>query len=789
MSTPRQSLYRRLPEIYRIRDTEQRPAGQLEEYLDILDQVMRGMRDHVEALYHDFFIETCDDWVIPYIADLLGTSHLSGDPWTLRADVARTVFHRRRKGTLAAIESLSYSLSGWAAHAVESRERLLWAQHLSHQRPDEGGVPPLTLHTDISTPVRGGVVNLRAPAQLALLHGPFDPFAHVADLKPGQLGAPRYNLPNLGIYLWRLKDYQVPVVTPEFIEADQLDASRSVVRCIVHPLGDPLVLFNTHRFHADEDPPELSSLDAVPGPMAWPRISREAVVGDERHHLEHPSPYVEVRGYTGDPAAPGEGSVGLILHLPEVLAGLPLQLPAADRRWWHLRGANLCAWEEGLNPPLRDYEIVVDPRLGRVLFGVTDLSAEAEPIRDGLYLSYTYGFSGPTGAHPIVRRDSPGRWQDQAVTLRTVSGGGTALRTALDNLADALSLPGPLIVEIQDSQTYDLDPALVSGNGSEGGAPTLTPNFPLWIRAASGQRPVVRLQRPLRFRPADLLAAGAAERLDVLEVRLEGLYLTWDRSAAAFAGDAALIEQAALHRLVVDGCTLDPGGAWQLDGSPDGVRQEFRAAFDLTNDYGFIDDPAEELAFDQTPIIEIRRSLLGAMRVDSGYFLELEESLIDAGSGVGDGPGNLALGPTGPTPQDQLGPDIRFAGLTVFGRTRVDRAEGEGAIFLHRLEVQDHQYGCIRFSYFSGDGDRLPPHHGCVFGSAVRLGFSHEWFGQPGYGQLRLSSDRSLLEQGPEQDAMGAFGYLLNTHKWKNLGIRYREFVPVGTRPVLIPIT
>jgi hypothetical protein len=36
---------------------------------------------------------------------------------------------------------------------------------------------------------------------------------------------------------------------------------------------------------------------------------------------------------------------------------------------------------------------------------------------------------------------------------------------------------------------------------------------------------------------------------------------------------------------------------------------------------------------------------------------------------------------------------------------------------------------------------------------------------------------------------MGAFGYLLGAHKWKNVGIRLREYTPIGVRPVLIPVT
>ena len=168
MTTPRQSLYRRLPEIYRIRDAELFPVGQLQAYLDVLDEIPAGMRDNIEALYHDLFIETCADWVVPYIADLLGTSHLSGDPWTLRADVARTVFHRRRKGTLGAVESLVFTLSGWAAQAVELRNNLAWTQHLNHQRPDAGGAPPLLQRTSLASAVRGGTLPIRAPAAVEL---------------------------------------------------------------------------------------------------------------------------------------------------------------------------------------------------------------------------------------------------------------------------------------------------------------------------------------------------------------------------------------------------------------------------------------------------------------------------------------------------------------------------------------------------------------------------------------------------------------------------------------------
>jgi hypothetical protein len=46
-----------------------------------------------------------------------------------------------------------------------------------------------------------------------------------------------------------------------------------------------------------------------------------------------------------------------------------------------------------------------------------------------------------------------------------------------------------------------------------------------------------------------------------------------------------------------------------------------------------------------------------------------------------------------------------------------------------------------------------------------------------------------VLERGPEDDEMGAFGSLLTAHTWHNIEIRYREHLPLGIRPLLVPVT
>ncbi len=775
MTTPRRSLYQRLPEIYHLRDAEQLPPGQLQAYLDVIDAVQAAIRDNIETLYHDFFIETCDDWVIPYIADLLGTSHLAGDPWTLRADVARTIQHRRRKGTLGAIESLTYALSGWAVHTVELRERLLWNQHLNHQRPDMGGQPPAPLTVDnnghISAAVRGGTVTLRDPALLSFLNGPFDPFGHVVDVKPQARGTIRYNIPNLGIFLWRLEDYTLAVTRPVLEDDLVLDLSAVAgpdealyaLRYELHPLAEPMVLFNTHRFQADAEPPDLTHADAVPGPMPRARLSQDSPTGN-------PQKYVDVDLYdTAPPDEPGEDSVGLIIHLPEAT------FSGFDMKY---RGANLCAWENGLRSPLLENEIVIDPDHGRIMIGVrgADQSEFAEPLNDGIFVSATYGFSGSTvgttGAHPVMRPDTPTVWDGNPTDISTVNFhiDPNGLQNEIAGLPATTG--NPVVIEIQDSMIHDLDVAALALSRS------------LWIRAASGKRPIIRLSRPLGFFPADVTGPGAQELMENLHVKLEGLYITWDKDSSAFSADTALIQQAALNKLTVEGCTLDAGSYAALDGT----RQPVRYGLRLDNNYGFAGGSAEQIAFNQVPEIEISRSICGPLAIDDGYSLALTDSIIDAASGVDDPAPALAVHAT-VDPENEWGPNLIINGMTCFGRMRVESATGQGGVWVHRVEVHDDQKGCIKYSYFSGDLDRLPQQHACVFGTDAELSFVSDIFGRAGYGQLRLRSDRKILEQGPNRDTMGAFGFLLNTHKWKNINIRYREFMPVGIRPILIPVT
>lgn len=779
MSELRVPLFDRLPEIYRTRDAEQTPSGQLRAFLGAIEGPFGALHANVAQLYDDLFIDTCDDWVIPYIADLLGTSHLKGDPRTLRADVADTIALRRRKGTLGAVERLALNLTGWACRGVELRENLGWSQHLNHQRPDAGGAPPYASPrlTRFDVP-RGGTVPIRDPAALALLGTPFDPFAYTADTRPA-LGYQRHvNLPNLAVFLWRLAAYRLLRVLPLARGRTDLGAVPAgqapfALRFDLHPLDRPVRLFNTGRpgfLRAGTSGGSVSPLteaDAVPGPMLDARLNSFTPAG-------HPEAYVQVDFYDAGAVPPTGfdlGDVGLQLYMPQALQPL---LPANPT--WRFRGDNLCAWETGLRRPLGSLEIVIDPDIGRVLVGL-DSAAQADELMlpDGagfasrMFVAFTYGAAGPVGAHPISRAATP---PAAGTDLRRVGdvAGGITLQAALDGL-DAAT--GPVVIEIHDSLVHAVDLAALAGTAVDG-RNTLRLAHDLTIRAIGGHRPILLLAQSLAFRP---VVAGDATPLTPA-VRLEGLYLTPDLAVPFPAGDA-LIARAAVARLELLGCTLDPGGHRLRDGS----RAPDQPGMRLRNDYGFV-DLNEEQDFVPTPDIVIQRSVTGSLAMDDGYRLDIQDSIVDAAGGA------LPAIAAATNAATDWGAALEFAGLTCFGSVRVSAVGGIGGIFAERFEVLDDQHGCIKWSAFGGDPlDRLPPNHFCVHAPDARIVFTSMRFEDPGYGQLALETDRRVLGLGPDDDAMGAFGFLLEAHKWTNLRVRLDEFMPVGVRVLTVPVT
>src|SRR2546427_11793685 len=126
-------LYELLPTVYRQRDADQQ--WQLRALLRVIAEQVNIVEDDIAQLYENWFIETCQDWVVPYIGDLVGYEvvHDAGEPVDVataegrqldkilipRRDVANTIRYRRRKGALALLDQLAHDVAGWPARAVE----------------------------------------------------------------------------------------------------------------------------------------------------------------------------------------------------------------------------------------------------------------------------------------------------------------------------------------------------------------------------------------------------------------------------------------------------------------------------------------------------------------------------------------------------------------------------------------------------------------------------------------------------------------------------------------------
>jgi hypothetical protein len=211
-----QRLYARVPGHYRGYDTER---GQpLLALLRIVGEQMATVRQDMDALWDDFFIETCDDWVIPYLGALVGAKLLPQpvDQRSNRLDVWNTVLWRRSKGTMPMLAALSQPISGWSADIAEFFQILGWSQNMNHVRLDRPLNP-----------------DLRDPYKLSLLGHAADPLAHALDFKPAgaldqtrtirtspRIGAAawatpgRYQVKNLGVFVRRLRTFPVEGATP-----------------------------------------------------------------------------------------------------------------------------------------------------------------------------------------------------------------------------------------------------------------------------------------------------------------------------------------------------------------------------------------------------------------------------------------------------------------------------------------------------------------------------------------------------------------------------------------------
>jgi hypothetical protein len=451
MSLDLETLYALLPAVYRIRDAgADGQPGPLLAVLGVLSDEIAVLEENLDQLYDDQFIETCAEWVIPYIADLLGTRGVHGAglaATSQRAYVANAIAYRRRKGTAAMLEQLAHDLTGWESRAVEFFTLLATTQYLNHLRLDSTVTP-----------------DLRNWEALERVGSPFDPLTRTADVRKIETGRGKYNIPNVGVFVWRLRPFSVTDV-PAF----QVDGHRF----LFNPLGAAAQLYTL----------------PVPRPPVMDQLATrlEVPAAISRRILDK---YLDA-GYYGPGASLFLSVNGTAVPDPRTTDTASDRIRVCDLSDLTNQGGNVTGWAHTDG----DDRIAIDPVLGRI-------AVPAALAGASLQVTWHRAFSAPMGGGEYTR-SSTFTTSPALPTLR-VSGqaGPSADASTIQQAFDALQGASGAI-EIVDSGRY-AEPLVLA----------LAPGQAVEIRAADGRCPVLALAD-------DLDVSG-----DAASLFLNGLWVT-----------------------------------------------------------------------------------------------------------------------------------------------------------------------------------------------------------------------------------------------------------------------
>ncbi len=742
----RDRLYQLLPAIYRMRDAED--GYPLRALLQVIAEEVNVVEDDISQLYDNWFIETAEDWAVPYVADLIGyrpvldagspgaTSSVEGRELNRllipRREVANTIHNRRRKGTLALLEMLANDVAGWPARAVEFFKLLGWNQNINH----------LWLE-------RAQSVDVRRVDDLDLIGGPFDPFARSVDGRrlSSHRAQGRYNIPSVGLFVWRLKSYSVT-------HSSAFCAEGMGPNCFSFSvLGQDASLYV--KPEPEPAPTHIAEELNLPGP-----IRRRAFGKDKSAYYDAAKSLViwaeGWAGFEGDEPVPAE------LIVPADLSG-----------WQYAPAAK---------------QIAVDPVLGRLAFPIGQLP------RQGVKVSYHYAFSADMGGgeysrqlfEPAPRATLVPDPQDESKTVpqsvpATFYFVGTDQEFA--HIGDALARwnedkPNDAVIELTDSAVY-VEPLAIE----------LAAEQTLQLRAKNGTRPVIRL------------LDWQTELPDALSVFME--------PRSRFTLDGLLVTGRSLHvhgpvpetpedprapvcgsELVIRHCTLVPG--WGIDCDCEPKRPA---------------EPSLEL-YQIRARVRIEHSIVGSIQVHEDEVnldpipLSITDSILDATSAERE-----AIGSPGYAVAHAC---LTIKRSTVFGIVDVHAVElAEDSIFSACLNVARRQLGCMSFCSVP-PGCRTPRRYRCqpdlVIQAVkekrldpakeaaqsesetrrVRPQFTSHSYGNSGYAQLALTCADEIKRGATDESEMGAFHDLFQPQREANLRARLEEFTPAGMDAAII---
>ena len=832
MSSTRPDLFQLLPAVYRLRDAPLN--GPLENLVKIFQDVRDLLDKDISGLYENWFIETCAEWVVPYIGDLLRSQPLNSDSldtFSARAYVAHTLSYRRRKGTVVVLEQLARDVTGWPARAVEFFQLLATTQYLNHLRPG-----------NLITP------DLRNTNPLELVGGPFEQACHTADVR-GIVGPPldpalaadviddtlrirgKYNIPNIGLFLWRLQSYALTLATPRPV----IDGTDG--RYWFNQLGIDEPLFNnpqtlppfTHlaseinvpgelRRRALYDELETRRQSMVDQNLVWTPLTNfpaGAEIADSNGNTEralnagqsaggtHPIWPNAIGGQVPDGTitwqlvANGFSFNGAYFGAQPVLQIFPssaavpippeqimicdLSSPPPPTGPWRQPPSSktYVRASDGASVSL-PIQVSIDPALGRIAF--TTGSIPATPAQ--VHVNYSYGFSGDLGGGPYNRIDTVSaelagvnNFWPAAVSQSPLPPGANTFSNLTAAVAAWNALPAtrpPVgVIAILDSHTYV--ESLVGANQIQ-----IPDGSTLIIVAADW--PSLRLNGATTT--LDLVPTGVRPHIRG-SLSVKGLAPTTSQNPGMLILNGLLVEGALtvlvgnLGAVQVVHSTLEPSAG------------------------GLIVNPSVSSGAQNSQLaVSLLRTISGPINLPATIpTLSLTDSILDAGMVAGV-PG-VAI--TAPGSDANIQSSTIFGTVGVAGTYGVRTLEAGNSIFTALLNVERTQAGCVRFCSIPSDVSKTPRRFHCQPDLALanitdpfvvaeirgRLtpSFTSNSYGDPAYAQLSATCAIEIRSGADDGSEMGAFYFLKQPQRDTNLRVALLEYLRFGLQAGIFYVT
>jgi hypothetical protein len=735
-------LWNLLPAIYRNQDSvAPGVTGPLQELFNRLGAETATLRRSIDRLWENQSIETCDDWVIPYIGDLLATRLVAClDASQQRVDVHKTIYYRRRAGTLGLLEELTFDISRRDARAVEFFRRLGRTRHQFDPPIDNPFFVDAPAWTAQTTYAPGAIVAAGGNAAAG-----DNIYVCAAGGVSGDSGGPTGGGSAIsdGGVTWSYSgpaSSRAPSVVEGLAGANSLTAAGGFA-----DLRNAYAAGNTNT--AFDEFAHFADLRAGAQSFGWQNISHLGVfiwwlktfqsIGStpvsngatppcftfdpSGRQIQLFAPQSRTSASYGDDwVAPDAWDVPAAINETLWNAFPDEFYPSGSQSFADLSLA--VGLGGGGSPSLSPRnQLNIQPAKG--LFKFVGGAPQGEIV-----VQYHFALMSAVGAGAFPLS------QLTPVAMPTptlpVVGGGVALSTALTKSG------GSGVVQIMDSLTYSaLDPTLSVGAGA------------LAIVALSGQRPMTRWT-----------AAGATWTIDGGggDLILQGIWLQ----------GADIVLTGTFNSVTLGFMTLDPGtlGEVAIDG------------LNLTPVRLWIEAAILTLSFERCVVGPIATRNSGT--VDT---LSASDSILQAIEA-----GDTAL-------FTEFG-DVSLERCTVLGQSHVHRIDASETIFDDVVIAEDSQHGCVRFSAIPARSQVHQPYR-CVSTPPVGPLFFSRRFGDPNYARLYRTADQAIIDPrvgdtilgGAQNGAeMGAFQSEGETLTKRGLVQKFEEYAPLGVFPVWI---